>query len=168
MKTLKTAYILALGAIFSLSSCSSDDNNVDTQKPKIDLVAPKEGAVLPAGKDVHFDMEVSDNVMLASYKVEIHNNFDNHNHSTALSAKADGELVAFTFNRVWSLEGQKNADVHHHDIVIPANAKRGNYHFIVYVLDKAGNEEKVARNIVIGEPQEPGSPEDNHDHDHAH
>lgn len=165
MKTSKIFSIVALSALFSLGSCSSDDNNIDTEKPVILLNAPKEGAKLVAGKDIHFDMEVSDNVMLGSYKIDIHDNSDNHNHSSALSAKE--ELVPFTFNKTWSLKGQKNADVHHHEIIIPATAKPGNYHFVVYLLDEAGNQSMVARAITIVGPDQAGDPDD-HDHDHDH
>lgn len=162
MKTIKIFSIIALGAFFSLTSCSSDDNNVDTVRPNLNLVAPAEGAVLVAGKDVHFDMEVSDNVMLGSYKIDIHNNFDNHNHPSSVSLKAADATVDFVFNRVWALDGQKNADIHHHEIIIPANATPGKYHFVVYLLDAAGNETKEARNITIVAPTPPnggkGSP----------
>lgn len=155
MKTIKIFSIIALGAFFSLASCSSDDNNVDTVRPNLNLIAPAEGAVLVAGQDVHFDMEVSDNVMLGSYKIDIHNNFDNHNHPSSVSLKAAEPTVDFVFNRVWALDGQKNADIHHHEIIIPANATPGKYHFVVYLLDAAGNETKEARNITIVAPTPP-------------
>ncbi|MCP1996787.1 DUF4625 domain-containing protein [Flavobacterium sp. HSC-61S13] len=155
MKTIKIFSIIALGAFFSLASCSSDDNNVDTVRPNLNLKAPAEGAVLVAGKDVHFDMEVSDNVMLGSYKIDIHNNFDNHNHPSSVSFKEAEPTVDFVFNRVWALDGQKNADIHHHEIIIPANATPGKYHFVVYLLDAAGNETKEARNITIVAPTPP-------------
>lgn len=155
MKTIKIFSIVALSAFFALTSCSSDDSNIDTERPVIVLNAPEEGAVLVAGKDIHFDMEVSDNVMLGSYKVDIHHNFDNHNHPTSLNKVESDELVPFVFNKTWSLAGLKNADIHHHEIVIAANAKPGNYHFAVYVVDQAGNEAKVVRNIVIAAPGEP-------------
>ncbi|MBW3520127.1 DUF4625 domain-containing protein [Flavobacterium sp. NKUCC04_CG] len=169
MKTIRIFSILALTAFFGLASCSSDDNNIDTVRPVVNLIAPKEGAVLVAGKDVHFDLEVSDNVMLGSYKVDIHNNFDNHNHPSSISNKENDDLVAFVFNKTWSLEGMKNADIHHHEIIIAANAKPGKYHFVVYVVDHAGNESKVARNIVIAAAGTPGDDHDDHDdHDHNH
>ena len=44
----------------------------------------EEGAVLKIGneKGVHFEMNLSDDVMLKSYKINIHNNFDHHGHDS--------------------------------------------------------------------------------------
>ena len=134
---------MAISFLF-FTSCSSDDDG-DTVKPVINLIAPADGSTLKIGDahGVHFDMELSDNVMLKSYKVNIHSNFDGHTHS-----KASGKTVDFTFNKSWDVTG-KNTNVHHHEIVIPENATPGNYHLMVYCTDAAGNESYVARNIVL-------------------
>lgn len=172
MKTLKYIAIVALASAFT--SCSSSDDSVDTEKPVIVLNAPEEGAKLEAGKDVHFDMEVSDNEALGSYNVDIHNDFDGHTHGiVAMAEDHDHEdenehRTPFQFNKTWdNIYGKKNDDVHHHEIIIPADAKRGKYHFVVKVLDKAGNQEMVYRNIEIVDPGE-GNSDHDHDHDHDH
>jgi hypothetical protein len=133
----------------TFSSCDKDDDG-DTTKPIINLIEPEEGDVLRIGDQhgVHFDIELSDDVMLKSYKVDIHPNFDEHVHSTTLKS-ASSETVDFTFNKSWDISGQKNADIHHHEIKIPANATPGNYHLMVYCTDAAGNEAHLARNIVL-------------------
>lgn len=161
MKTNKffTLLAVALVSVVSFASCS-DDDDVDNTAPTINLVAPAEGAILKIGGDVHFDAEFADDVLLGSYRVEIHNDFDGHSHTK--SALAEGETVDFTFDKAWSFSGQKNADVHHHEIVIPENATPGKYHMMVYCLDAAGNETHVVRNIVLSHDGE----DDDHDHDH--
>ena len=78
--------IISIITSISFTSCSND-NEGDTTPPVINLTAPTEGAVLKIGSDIHFDMELSDNEMLSSYKVEIHNNFDGHNHTKSLSLR---------------------------------------------------------------------------------
>ena len=93
-----------------------------------------------------------------SYKVEIHNNFDNHGHGT----KSTDNEVPFSFSHSWDLSGNKNAYIHHHDIVIPDNATPGNYHLMVYCTDAAGNESYIARNIVLSHE---GGTEHEHDHE---
>ncbi|MDR0536590.1 MAG: DUF4625 domain-containing protein [Tannerellaceae bacterium] len=130
------------------SSCSKYDDG-DTTKPVINLIEPAEGEILKIGDDsgVHFDLELSDNVMLKSYKVDIHPNFDGHAHSTML--KSSLETVDFIFNKSWDIYGNKNADIHHHEIKIVANSTPGNYHLILYCTDAAGNESHLARNIVL-------------------
>lgn len=139
--------LLLMSTLF-FAACSDSDNPLsDTTKPVIQLNSPAEGGVLLIGSEhgVHFDMDLSDDTMLKSYKIEIHNNFDGHGHDTRSAA----ETVAFVFNRSYDVSGQKTAHVHHHDIVIPANATPGNYHLMVYCTDAAGNEAHMARNIVL-------------------
>lgn len=150
MKT--NIYIAAVLFISTLAFFSCDNEDKDTTKPVIDLHEPEEGQVLTIGEDVHFEMDLSDDVMLGSYKINIHNNFDGHGHGESRAVAASGaeeERVAFTFDRAYDVSGRITAHVHHHDIVIPANAKPGNYHLMVYCTDAAGNETHIARNIVL-------------------
>lgn len=137
--------LLAIGS-FCFISCSDDNEKADVTKPVIELSEPEEGAVLLIGDKhgVHFDMDLSDDVMLKSYKINIHNNFDHHGHT-----KAEGDLVPFTFNKVYDVSGLKNTHVHHHDIVIPADAAPGDYHLMIWCTDEAGNQAEIARNIVL-------------------
>ncbi len=153
MKT--KAIFAALFVAATLTSCESDG---DTTKPVIDLTSPAEDEVLGAtGEGIHFDMELSDDVALASYKVEIHNNFDGHEHT---KSDDSSETVDFAYTNTWTdIAGQRNATIHHHEIVIPADATHGDYHFIVYCVDEAGNESYVVRNVTIEEEGE------DHDHD---
>lgn len=151
MKTKFYFPILISAFVLSISlfaACSDSDNPLsDTTKPVITLNDPAEGEVLAIGSEhgVHLDMDLADDVMLKSFKIEIHNNFDGHGHN---SRSAD-ETVPFTFNRSYDVSGQRSAHVHNHDIIIPANATPGNYHLMVYCTDAAGNEAYLARNIVL-------------------
>jgi hypothetical protein len=149
--------VIGLAAVLSLTvvSCEKEGKEeVDTTKPVINLIEPEEGDVLQIGADVHFEMELSDDVMLGSYKVEIHSNFDGHGHET----KADGE--GFFFDRSWDVSGQRNASIHHHEIFIPEDAEPGDYHLMVYCLDAAGNETYVVINVELS--HEAGE----HEHEH--
>lgn len=165
MKIKSYLIALAVVATASFTSCSSDNN--DTEKPVVNLHAPEEGAHLETGKSIHFDMEVSDNEMLGSYKIDIHSAAGHsHTHSHGNMAKLASmaaETISYSFQHQWSLAGQRNASIHHHEITIPENATPGAYHFVVYVLDAAGNQEMVARNVEIVAP---GAGDHDHDHDH--
>lgn len=163
---MKTKFYLPIICLLALStsvfiSCDKDEDS-DTTKPMILLHEPEEGQALQIGnvKGMHFDMDLSDDVMLKSYKIEIHNNFDNHPHSRGNAAANAEETVDFIFNRSYDVSGQKNAHIHHHDIKIPANATPGAYHLMVYCTDAAGNESHIARNIVLSNDVE--------DEDHHH
>ncbi|MCD8043866.1 MAG: DUF4625 domain-containing protein [Tannerellaceae bacterium] len=140
-------YILSFVlATFFLSACDKDDESNDTSAPEIELLAPAEGAHLQIGKAIHFEANFSDNIMLGSYKIAIHDNFDNHGHGSKSDTE---ESTAFEYFGTWSLEGQKNAYIHQHDITIPEKTIPGDYHMLVYCTDKAGNETYVVRNIIL-------------------
>ena len=153
---MKTTFYLSIVIVLMSSvllvSCSDDEKQGDTTKPVITLNAPAEGAALQPGSHIHFDMDLEDDVMLGSYKVEIHNNFDGHTH-TKVEA---GETTPFAYNNSWDVSDKKSHHIHHHEIEIPANATEGNYHFMVYCTDAAGNESYVARNIVLSKDRETG------------
>jgi len=165
--------VVSLASLFAFASCSSDDST-DTQKPEIDLVAPKDGTKVEAGKDIHFDMIVSDNEGLRSYNVDIHNDFDGHTHGDTHSHGIKAAVVEtkpFIFNKTWDLNGVKNDKIHHHEIVVAENATPGKYHFVVKVLDVSGNQSMVVRSIEVvpqGEGDHDHDHEGDHDHDHAH
>ena len=69
MKTKFYFLVISLLAICSvcLPACDNDEKG-DVTKPVIDLIEPEEGAVLKIGngKGVHFEMNLSDDVMLRS------------------------------------------------------------------------------------------------------
>ena len=137
MKTKLYLPIISLLAMSVFAFISCDDSDSDTTKPVIELHEPEEGQELKIGGEngVHFEMELSDEVMLKSYMIEI--------------------------NRSYDISGKKTAHIHHHDIVIPVNATPGDYHLMVYCTDAAGNEAYIARNIVLSTTAE----EDDHHHD---
>lgn len=143
-KVFSTIYsLMALSLLFT--SCS--DEKGDTTKPVIELHAPTEGAILKVGSSIHFDMDLSDNEMLASYRVEIHG-ADGHDHQT----KASGSIM----DKSWDISGHRNIHIHHHDIQIPADVPHGDYHFMVYCLDAAGNMTYVVRNITLSDEGDDG------------
>ena len=104
---------------FMFSSCDNDDSS-DTTKPLIELHEPEEGQALEIGNEhgVHFEMDLSDDVMLQSYKIEIHSNFDHHSHGKSRAAATGEATVDFSFNRSYDISGKKTAHIHHHDICL--------------------------------------------------
>jgi len=134
MKKLKFIYAFAVAA--ALFSCSSDDNNsVDTQAPTIVINEPTDGEVFHAGDEIHVDIDFSDNVALASYKIDIHFTGDGHSHEKSMNIS---EHIEWEYEVTGVLSG-KNQNLHIH-IDIPENAEDGAYHFGVFAVDKAGNE----------------------------
>ncbi len=159
MRKLNKNLFVTMVALLAIGFVSCRKEKIDTEKPTITIHAPhNQGHLLIGGKNgVHFDVEFADNVALKSYKVDIHNNFDGHSHQlpAVQRVQANNDSIAFSFMRAWNtIEGQKNAKVHQHEIKIPVEingkpVKTGNYHFVVYCLDKAGNESFKAIDVKL-------------------
>lgn len=150
-----TVILTTIATTLVLTSCSGDDHT-DTTAPVITLYEPENGEALRIGSDIHFECDFRDDVMLGSYMIEIHSNFDGHSHKVQ-SRSADAE--PFFFKKSYDLSTLRNTHVHHHDIVIPEHAHEGNYHLVVYCTDAAGNQSLVAREIILS----PDAEEHHHD-----
>lgn len=137
--------LLSIGVV--LTSCSKDDK--DTTKPQIMILEPSDDQVFYPGEAIHFGAEFIDNEELSSYKIDIHPNEDGHDHK---STRGEGEWI---FQKSWQFEaGKRNANIHHEEIVIPVEVDgspihTGDYHFLVYCTDKAGNESWIAISVEI-------------------
>ncbi|MDR3129425.1 MAG: DUF4625 domain-containing protein [Tannerellaceae bacterium] len=152
---VKTIFFALAALTCSLLNACNDEG--DTEKPVIDLIKPEKGAYLAIGGEhgVHFEMKLSDNDALNSYRVQIHDAFDGHDHQKTRSDDPE----PFFYDSVFTdIHGQRNANVHHHAIMIPEGVTEGNYHMEVYCTDISGNQAYVFRNILLGHEEE-----DDHD-----
>ena len=97
MKTKLYLPIISLLAMSVFAFISCDDSDSDTTKPVIELSEPEEGQELKIGDEhgVHFEMDLSDDVMLKSYMIEIHSNFDHHSHGKSRAAATGEATVDF-------------------------------------------------------------------------
>lgn len=145
MKLLK---YMALSLLW-LSACSSDSDveKPDTEIPKIvletsnpgygtdDICGLPETHVFPllSEQTLKLELAFSDDVELSQYKIDIHHNFDCHTHGRV---KEVG--VPWFVARIEKLEGKRQRIVE--ELAVPANVTAGNYHLLVYCLDKVGNE----------------------------
>jgi hypothetical protein len=165
MKTKIFLFVSFIFVIFLTLFISCEKNESDTTKPAIHLIEPAEGDTLQIGGEhgIHLEMELSDDVMLGSYKVNIHHNFDRHDHTRAFT----DEAIPFSFERSWDLSGKKSTLIHHHEILIPDTVAAGDYHFMVYCTDAAGNESYVTRNVVLSHDAGDHSDDDDENHDHV-
>ena len=163
MKT-KYSILLLLAAVTAFSGCESDD--IDTRKPQIVLSEPAEEEAYAPGSAIHFVVTLSDNVALASYKVNIHGAFDGHTHSAvqpSLTRATDAE--PHPFERTWMesefislgeepITGKQQVTLNHMLMLIPDSiegrpVKEGYYHLTVYCADSSGQESFIAREVEI-------------------
>lgn len=157
MKKLLLATLSITLFAVSFSSCGDDD---DPTRPVISNLEPAEGQLLQIGKVIHFEVNLSDEIGLKGYSIDIHNNFNGHGHKSTGSQVPEG-TEPFTYTKSWttdhtgeSLDGRKEAYIHHHDIMIPLETggkptSPGNYHFSLYVTNRDGRQTLMFRNVVL-------------------
>jgi hypothetical protein len=135
----------ALVGIFTACD-SSDDNKVDTEYPVIDISAtnafPIQCSEVIRGQKFTFRAKFTDNSSLGSYSLDIHHNFDHHNHSTEVNdctpeAVKKPVKPMLYINSVAIPEGLKSYDATQ-EISIPADIDPGDYHFLIRLTDKEG------------------------------
>lgn len=166
MKT-KLIYLFSITASLFLASCSGDDDaTIDTQAPVISIAEPHDEEEVAPGGEIHFEATFTDNVALASYKIEVHSAFDGHTHSR--TKQEDHHDNPWSYNEVFTIEpGNTTFDAHEH-IDVPAEINgepisEGHYHFGVYVTDTAGNESQAFLEVHIeGEHEDDDHEDDDH------
>lgn len=156
--------LLAL-AVFTYSCSSDDDGTLDSDAPVVVINEPHlEEAFMP-GEEIEVDIDVTDDVALASYKIDIHWAGDDHSHRPSTMNEDDHDYYA-----EWDFEISDTLSDTSGKILMPISIpiefmhdgemkliKEGEYHFGVIVIDQAGNETSAFRDLFIG---------DDHDHDH--
>jgi hypothetical protein len=151
MKKMKNIlFKLSFAMVFLFISCSSDDEVLDTIAPGISILEPHDHEEFEPGETMHVEIIFTDNVQLASYKIDIHYAGDGHTHGVVPFSNS----VEWTFVAEGVLTG--NAYTLHADIEIPtmingSPIKEGDYHFGVFALDAAGNETVVWIEIEVGD-----------------
>lgn len=146
MKQIKQI-LWAATLIATVAACNND---VDDVKPTINIVTPTDEQGFEPGDTIWFEATFADDVELKSYKIEIHDDFDGHDHKSSV-------VGAWHYDGSWDFEkAQKTANVKHGQIVIPIEVDgqpiaEGDYHFGVYCADAAGNETQVFLLVEIGE-----------------
>ncbi len=144
MKNLK--FLIAISAFAFITSCSSDNAEIDTEYPVIDISAanafPVQCSTIERGKTFTFKATFNDNAELGSYSLDIHHNFDHHTHSTEVNTceteavKTPVKPMLF-INNFTIPKGVKSYEATT-QISIPADVDPGDYHFMIKLTDKEG------------------------------
>lgn len=159
MKIRARFFLPALLAAGLFTACSDDDDAVvDTEAPEITIMEPHDGDAVAPGEELHFEAVFTDNVELGAYKIEIHDDFDDHDHAVN---KSSHDVNPFYYEQDFTIAGGETSfeAVHHIDIPIELDGEalsEGAYHLSVFVTDAAGNQQEAFVNFEIG---------DDHDHE---
>ncbi len=146
-----------------LSGCSKDDDidkdEVDKEHPAIDISGanhfPKQCSSVKRGETFMFRATFTDNKELGTYALDIHHNFDHHNHSTEIEPcnlePVKKPVKPFLFIAPYDIPaGLKTYHVEQ-PIAIPADIDPGDYHFMMRVSDKEGWSTTIGLSIKITE-----------------
>lgn len=132
--------------IFTLSFWSCTKEEIDDLKPQIDLTIagayPVNCSTVQRGSTLNFKAKFTDNVALGSYSVDLHHNFDHHNHSTSVETCNLGPIKTpispFTFIQDYTIPSGQTEYIATGSILIPNNIDAGDYHFMYKVTDASG------------------------------
>lgn len=152
MKILKLLSITTVLSFF-IYSCEKEDE-IDKEKPVIDLSIPNAFPVncdtLYFGESFNFKVLLSDNLELGSisaFSIDIHNNFDNHSHSTEVTAcnidPVKEPVNPYLFIKSFDIPSGVSEYETNLEISIPSSDSNGDYdegdyHFFISLTDKNG------------------------------
>jgi hypothetical protein len=150
--------LLAIIVLFSVVSCSSDDDNVkDLEKPTITLDYtdgfPQACEELTKGNIYSFKALVTDNLELAAYSIDIHNNFDHHTHDDQEAVCDLGDIKdpvnPLIFIENYGIEAGLTSYEFDVSITIPMDIDTGDYHCSYSVTDVTGWQSVTSIDIKI-------------------
>lgn len=126
-------------------SCSKEDE-IDDIYPEINIdfagAFPQNCDTIFSGQSFNIIIKLSDNKELGSYSVDLHHNFDHHNHSTEIDQCTMGEdqvaINPFIYIQSYTINAGLTEYTTNLEINVPANVDTGDYHFMIRVTDKEG------------------------------
>lgn len=148
METFKNVknYLFTLGiTLFLFNSCGKNQD-IDQESPTIEFVLinnlTAQCAEVEKGKSFFIKARIEDNLAIGSYSIDIHDNFDQHSHSTDVVPCQHEEpklaINPFVFVRSFEISEEKRALEIEQEIFIPDNVDVGDYHITLKVVDKLG------------------------------
>ncbi|APY12718.1 hypothetical protein BWZ22_00005 [Seonamhaeicola sp. S2-3] len=143
-----------------LVSCSSNNStDIDEEKPTITIDYnegfPQGCQQLVRGETYAFRAMVTDNKALASYSLDIHNNFDHHTHDDQ-EETCDLDPIKqaenpFVFMENYSIEEGVTSYEINISLTIPEDIDTGDYHCAYSVTDETGWQSRTSIDIKIVE-----------------
>lgn len=142
----KILAFLAVGFL-CITGCKKDDaaDEKDTEYPEIVVTAnsfPISCSTLTRGQAFTFRATFKDNKALGAYSLDIHHNFDHHNHSTEVNectfAPVKTPVKPFLHIQNYSIPGGAKEHEATAQITVPADIDPGDYHFMIRLTDQEG------------------------------
>ncbi|WP_262246210.1 DUF4625 domain-containing protein [Parapedobacter soli] len=152
--------IIAFGILSLALSCSKDAETVDTEYPVIEknfeAAFPQQCGTVRRGETFVFRARFSDNVALGSFGLNVHDNFDHHNHSTEVEEctleqedSTNTPIKPFTYIKSFDIPGAPETYEAQVEIDVPMDVDPGDYHFLISVTDREGWQSRRGLSIKI-------------------
>lgn len=117
----------------------------EQNKSKVEICNEEvqDGLLFFGGQTIRFYIMCKDDNNLSQLKIDVHNNFDCHGHSSSLAPNINvpsiqNRTLDFNFQKIYNLNGiEQKVEV---ILEIPANVTAGFYHLGIYLIDEYGNE----------------------------
>lgn len=159
MKFPAKYFYLLFSALILVSCSSSDSTDIDEEKPTITIDYndgfPQACQQLVRGETYTFRARVTDNKALASYSLDIHNNFDHHTHDDQ-GAQCELDEVKqaeapFVYMENFTIENGVTSYEINISLTIPDDIDTGDYHCSYSVTDETGWQSRTSIDIKIVE-----------------
>lgn len=149
--------IIVFTILLFLGMACSKDSNKDHQAPLIDAsfeqAFPIQCSEIRRGETFQLKARFLDDKELGSFGIDIHNNFDQHSHSTesgsCLSDTIQIAVNPFVYIHNFEIPTGLTSYEAAVDIEVPAAVDVGDYHLMIRVTDKAGWESLKGLSIQI-------------------
>lgn len=154
MKILFQFWISLSIILVFITSCGKDSDTVKPtmflnefnyrpQKAEICGTIEDDVITISEGEVLTFKASFSDDQALSQYKIDIHNNFDCHGHSSGATPSVvfpnvKGKTQDWIIQSVNDISGVSFTKVI--ELKVPDNVTAGNYHFSIQLIDESGNE----------------------------
>ncbi|MDR2284222.1 MAG: DUF4625 domain-containing protein [Sphingobacterium sp.] len=158
---MKRHLIYSLTALLIIfGGCSKEDHDeVDKDPPVIDILGsnyfPQQCSEIKRGQTFTFRAKFTDNKELGTYTLDIHHNFDHHNHSTEVEGcnmdAVKQPIKPFLFVEPYDIPKGSTIYIAEREITIPEDIDLGDYHFMIRLSDQEGWSDIKGLSIKITE-----------------
>lgn len=136
---------IILWIVVSIVFTGCEKDEIDNIPPKIDadfVSFPLQCDEIKRGETFIFKAKFTDDFELGSFGLDVHNNFDHHNHSTETGVCASDTIKTpvnpYVLLKNYEIpKGLKSYEANV-SIDVPLDIDPGDYHFMIKVTDKAG------------------------------
>lgn len=163
IKARHTIVLIVIGILFFFHACKEEgEQEIDTQKPNVELgipsAFPTSCDTLYFGEPFTVKVRLTDNAQLAAYNIDIHQNFDQHTHSTEfdtciLDAKKSA-INPYLFIQDYTIPNGSKDYTTDLSLTMPKSDgtnlyDEGDYHFQMRVTDQEGWSSMRGFNVKI-------------------